>query len=131
MLTAIKALSVLAPGTAITTASLEKHTETAKLAEANNKATMNISQDHSGQLKESEPEPIMIEQVAAPDAELIDISVDEDYYISPPICDPYYQDCPGRRHPNKEQYSKNSVHAVTWTSLSLLAIPTILYSEIL
>ena len=48
MLTAIKALSVLAPGTAITTASLEKQTETAKLAEANNEATMNLSQEHAG-----------------------------------------------------------------------------------
>ena len=48
MLTAIKALGVLAPGTAITTASLEKHTETAKLADAINEAAMNLSQNHAG-----------------------------------------------------------------------------------
>ena len=72
----------------------------------------------------------MIEPAIEPKPINIDAN-SEDYYISPPICDPYYQDCPGRRHPNKEQYSKASVHAVTWTSLSLLAIPTILYNEIL
>ena len=101
MLTAIKALSVLAPGTAITTASLETHTETAKLAEANNEVTMNLSQDHAGQLKESEP--IMIEPAIEPMPINIDNdAASEDYYISPPICDPYNQDCPGRRHPNKD-----------------------------
>ena len=90
MLTAIKALSVLAPGTAITTASLEKHTETANLALANNESMMNLSQDHTGQLKESEPEPMIEPAIAAPDGELIDINAtSEDYYISPPICDPY------------------------------------------
>ena len=127
MLTALKTLSVLTPGVAFTDALREKLTETAKLAEANNKATIHLQESEPMPLIEIEPMPaIAIEQT------LDQIAIDEPRpLIMPPICDPFFEDCgPGNPNPNKQRYSKSSVHSITWNALVNVAVPALMYYEI-
>ena len=123
MLTALKTLSVLTPGAAFTDALKDRLNETARIAEANNKATIH--------LQESEPifedKMPLIEIMPEPAV----IAIDEPMIMPPPRCDPYFDDCgPGNGNPNKQQYSKRSVHNITWNALVNVGVPAFMYYEL-